>query len=167
VRAPDEMAGVKELTIEEFLLAMLRRAEEDLRRNCVDGLVDLVEYCRHIPQKHAEHVPPEVVAFLRLFFKPGRDGRLRFKQPLGMASFRRRFLRWQRDPNYVAAALYAGAKGKPRERLRHVVETVNAQPYYLKIGKKADPVKVGDLLRHGRGGLPVGPWEDPENDWKN
>jgi hypothetical protein len=169
---PDEPwgAGAKELTLEDFLLTGLEIAKKDLARNCADGLLHLIEDCRYMPENAAKHVPREVVAFVRSFFKPGRDGRLYFKQPRGMASYDRTFLRWQNNPNRVAASLCEDMRGdgnKPRERLRLAVEYVNAQPYYLEIGKKADPDKVRELLRRGRGKRPVDPWENPENDWKN
>ena len=66
--APEEWgAGVKELTIEEMLLSVLRSAEEDLRRNCIDGVEHLIDWCHYC---RPEHIPPEVVEFFHRHFKP-------------------------------------------------------------------------------------------------
>ena len=69
--------------------------------------------------------------------------------------------RWESDPNRVAADLYRGLTGKPRERLRQAIETVNAWPHFGK--RKADPERVRELLRRNRGRRPYDPILDDPN----
>jgi hypothetical protein len=190
--APEEeewAAGLKEFTLEDLLLLDLRAAEEDLRRNCIDGVEDLIQRIRNLAPWH---IPPQVREFLRRHSAPAREATqldplfdhpgpikvwprlvpraecmsppvlLRFKLPRGrMRSTRYNWWRWANDPDRVAADLYTRLTGKPKERLREAIEIVNAQQHSGE--RKADPRKVRQLLHRNRHRPPFNRYDDDPN----
>src|SRR5271166_6692996 len=128
--------GIKELTIDDMLLAHLRLAEDGLRRNSIDETEDLIDFCqslRAIPRERwwpRDAVRRQVEQFFRHHFK--RVGnRLQFKRPAHrMRSLQGAWDRFCRNPSSIAAELVRSEiaadrrhrrPGKPKQRLQRVV----------------------------------------------
>jgi hypothetical protein len=181
--------AVKEATLREFLLALLRSARAGLRRKSIDEVNQLREICTTIPPEHRHLVPPEVVRFLAGFKR--KRGRMRSKQA-EMDAF------WQ-SPNRVAAAIAAsivadlrGTSGRRSKRKGpHVLKDGKERlapsgrqlsgtriydeaireaklhlPPWLR-GKRVDDEVVRRHLEHGRVEFPADPFADDPNGWKN
>jgi hypothetical protein len=166
IEDPDELT-VQELTVQEFMLTALARAEDGLRRRSIDELEMLIEmlndWRRVIPR---EKLPPEVVEFVRRRFKHVR-GRLYFKRPRSardgsrrgrMRSRRRDHWRFSRDPDRIAAhfaALYIAElrrrPGKPKRRGPYKVLLADGSKvttHKAAVQRAVD--KVNSSLRHAR-----------------
>ena len=106
----DGFLGVKELTVQEFLLSALRLAKLGLRRHSIDEFEQLLEFCFTLGRNHW---PPEVARFLdRRILPPSmRRPKVRrrvewFKRPAHrMRSKQDDLDRFYGDPNHLAAHL--------------------------------------------------------------
>jgi hypothetical protein len=102
--------GVKEFTIQDMMLGLLRLAKAGLRRNSVDELERLIEYCIQIPR---EQWPPEVARFVDRRMLPRNKMRAKvsrlvdwFKRPpFRMRSRRADLGRFYSSQNHIAAHL--------------------------------------------------------------
>jgi hypothetical protein len=89
-----ENSKIKELTLEDLLLAALASAHHAQRNNSIDEVRDLFDYCSRIPK---EKLPPEVVRFLS-----------RYKRPRGRQYSERQLSKnFYNDPNRMAAHIAA------------------------------------------------------------
>jgi hypothetical protein len=151
---------VRHVNIGAFLHEALLDAQNGLRRGSIDEVDVLLERCLIFGRAQW---PAEVVQFVESF---KRDrGRVRSK--------RADMDRFQRDPNRVAAAHAAwrmeqmrpGGKGPYKisnsgstvsaEAVQWAVEYVNNKRLNEFDGRKADPEKVAELVRRGRGRFPI------------
>jgi hypothetical protein len=130
VLARGEIEAPTELTVAEFMLACLQRAQAGLRRKSIDELEDLLAYCVKIPR---ELWPPEVARFVDGRMLPRNKMRAKVRRlvdwtklPRGrMRSSRADRARFYRNPNRVAAhlaSIYLAERfsrlGKSRKRGR-------------------------------------------------
>jgi hypothetical protein len=171
--------GVKELTLDDLLETMVQQAEEDLQRNSIDGLEILIERLRELslpPEQWQprEDVRRQVNEFMNRHFRRV-GGKLVFKHPRGqLSSARRNWARFRANPNHIAAVLvraekeadrWHGRSGKPKQRLKRIVDKINARPVFRDYPpeKQASTDNVRELLRRGRGKRPRNPYEDEDN----
>jgi hypothetical protein len=138
-----------ELTLDDMLETIVQQAEEDLQRNCIDGLEILIEWLPRTKTLPPEQWQPredlrrQINEFMDRHFR--RVGnKLVFKHPRHrLSSARDDWARFQANPNHIAAAkvraendadrrhgLPGKYKGKRRERLQRIVDKINAFPRF-------------------------------------
>lgn len=168
---------IEELTLEDLLLAALASAQHAQRKNSIDEVHDLFDFCSRITK---EKLPPEVVRFLS-----------RYKRPRGRQYSERQLSKnFYNNPNRIAAhfaAIYVakwrnttGRKSKRRGPYKvqigpgstatvhswaaqRAIEFVN-NSFNKVSGRRARLEIVLELLRKGRVNRPVLKIDDEGND---
>jgi hypothetical protein len=157
---------IKEVTIQDFLLGALLSAQDGLKRNSIDELVNLYDLSRSVPR---EQWPEDLKRF-------------RFHRPRGRMRSRQADLdRYGSNPNHIAADLardlierlrqrpsgksprygrYKISKGDGSKRtissaaVSWAVNRVNLAFRKAGSSRTANPATVIELLRRGRGRCP-------------